>query len=84
MSTWVDTAKRAFSDGRHIVVERESGLEMKFPVAVNPRLAVGTLAQFNHIELSPYGLHWPDLDEDLSFQGIRQGHYGQHRTAPRS
>lgn len=79
MSTLVDSAKRAFSDGRHIFVEMESGLEVKFPVAGNPRLAAGTLEQLNRIELSPFGLHWPDLDEDLSFRGILQGHYGQRR-----
>lgn len=83
MNTLVDTAKRAFSDGHHIIVEMESGLEVKFPVAVNPRLVVGTLEQLNRIELSPFGLHWPDLDEDLSFRGILQGHYGQ-RSAPQA
>jgi hypothetical protein len=82
MSTLVDSAKRAFSDGRHIVMEMESGLELKFPVAENPRLAVGTLEQLNRIELSPFGLHWPDLDEDLSFRGILQGQYGQRRKWP--
>ncbi len=62
----------------------ESGLEVKFPVAENPRLAVGTLEQLNRIELSPFGLHWPDLDEDLSFRGILQGNYGQRRQRPNS
>lgn len=26
----------------------------------------------------PYGLHWPDLDEDLSFKGLLAGDYGQY------
>jgi hypothetical protein len=30
-----------------------------------------------NIELSPFGLHWPDLDEDLSIRGILAGDYGQ-------
>ena len=77
MSTLVDSAKRAYSDGRHIIVEMESGIEVKFPVSENPRLAAGTLHQLNRIEISPYGLHWPELDEDLSFRGILQGRYGQ-------
>ena len=83
MSILVDSAKRAFSDGRHIIVEMESGLELKFPVAENPLLAVGTFEQLNRIELSPFGLHWPDLDEDLSFRGILQGHYGQRQKTPK-
>jgi hypothetical protein len=79
MSTLVDSAKRAYSDGRHIIVAMESGIEVRFPVADNPRLAAGTLEQLNRIELSPFGLHWPDLDEDLSFRGSLRGQYGQQR-----
>jgi hypothetical protein len=30
-----------------------------------------------HIEISPFGLHWPDLDEDLSFHGLLEGNRGQ-------
>jgi len=59
----------------------ESGIEVKFPVAENPRLAGGTLEQLNRIEISPFGLHWPDLDEDLSFRGILRGRYGQTRKS---
>jgi hypothetical protein len=47
----------------------------------NPRLAAATPAQLNNIELSPFGLHWPDLDEDLSIRGIAQGDYGQGQKA---
>jgi len=63
-----------------IVVTMESDVEVRFPVAGNPRLARGTPAQFNHIEVSPFGLHWPDLDEDLSFRGLLAGDYGQLRA----
>jgi hypothetical protein len=82
MSTLVDSAKRAHSDGRYIIVEMESGIEVRFPVADNPRLAAGTQQQLNRIEISPFGLHWPDLDEDLSFRGILQGNFGQKRSRP--
>ena len=77
MNTLVDRARAAsFRDG-FIVVTMESGAEVRFPVGENPRLAHGTAEQLNHIELSPFGLHWPDLDEDLSFRGIAHGDYGQ-------
>ena len=80
MSILIDTAVTAsFSDG-DIVIVMESGTELRFPVAENPRLAAGTPAQLNNIELSPFGIHWPDLDEDLSFRGIAVGDYGQRRT----
>jgi hypothetical protein len=61
------------------VVAMESGSEIRFPVADNPRLSRGTPAQLNRIEISPFGLHWPDLDEDLSFRGLLLGDHGQHQ-----
>ncbi len=77
MNTLLDQARSAlFRDG-HIVVMMESGAEIRFPVAENPRLAGGTAEQLNKIEISPFGLHWPELDEDLSFRGLSQGDYGQ-------
>jgi hypothetical protein len=80
MSTLIDTARSAvFRDGQ-ILISLMSGAKMQFPVAENPRLARGTPEQLNNIEISPFGLHWPDLDEDLSLRGIAQGDYGQSRT----
>ena len=77
MNTLVDTARSAsFRDG-NIVITFESGVEIRFPVLKNPRLAKGTESQLNKIEISPYGLHWPELDEDLSFRGILSGRFGQ-------
>lgn len=77
MSILTDSAPSvAFRLGQ-IVIMMESGTEIRFPVAENPRLAQGTVEQLSRIELSPYGIHWPDLDEDLSFRGLLRGDYGQ-------
>ena len=46
------------------------GSEVRFPAVLNPRLARGTPQELANIELSPFGVHWPDLDEDLSIRGI--------------
>jgi hypothetical protein len=46
------------------------GSEVRFPVTLNPRLARGTPQEVANIELSPFGLHWPNLDEALSIHGI--------------
>ena len=62
----------------HIRVLIESGLEITFPVKENIRLSRGTEQQLNNIEVSPYGLHWPDLDEDLSFKGLLKDDFGQY------
>jgi len=40
--------------------------------AESPRLANATQKQRENFEISPsgYGIHWPDLDEDLSIDGL--------------
>ena len=70
----------AFSDGQ-IVIRMESGAEIRFPVADNPRLVKGTVAQLSNMEISPLGIHWPELDEDLSLRGLLEDDYGQRRKA---
>lgn len=80
MNTLVDQLKRAAYQDGHIIVVMESNAEIRFPVAGNPRLAAGTPQQLSNMEASPFGLHWPDLDEDLSFAGLLQGDYGQHQS----
>jgi hypothetical protein len=77
MNTLVDTADAAaYLDGL-IIVKMRSGAEMRFSIRDNPRLANASVQQLNNIEISPFGLHWPDLDEDLSFRGIAEGDHGQ-------
>jgi hypothetical protein len=80
MSTLIDSARSAIFEDGMIVVVMDSGGEIRFPVRANPRLARGTAAQLRNIEISPFGLHWPDLDEDLSFRGILAGDHGQHQN----
>ena len=77
MNSLTDRARSAAHVDGWIILRMESGSEIRFPVAENPRLAAGTPEQLHHIEISPFGLHWPDLDEDLSFHGLLEGNYGQ-------
>ena len=77
MNTLTDRAQSATHLNGMIVLTMCSGSEVRFPVALNPRLARGTPQELANIELSPFGLHWPDLDEDLSIRGILAGDYGQ-------
>ena len=77
MSTLVDKVTSAVYQEGHIVVAMQGDVQIRFPVAGNPRLSKGTPQQLNNIEVSPFGLHWPDLDEDLSFRGLLEGDYGQ-------
>ncbi len=77
MSTLIDRAESAVFEGGEILISMQSGQEIQFSVGDNPRLANGTPGQLNNMELSPFGIHWPDLDEDLSFRGLLSGDHGQ-------
>jgi hypothetical protein len=54
---------------------RQGGGEAVF--LVEPEVELRESVALNVRELSPFGLHWPTLDEDLSFEGILAGRYGQ-------
>ena len=77
MNTLIDTLKLAHYKNGMIRILLQSGVEIKFPVDNNPRLSNASAKELNHIEVSPLGLHWPDLDEDLSLRGVLNGNYGQ-------
>ena len=74
MSTLVDTPVSAKHSNGLIMVLMESGFEFSFPCEAYPGLAAATDQERSHIELSPMGLHWPDLDEDLSIRGLLRDH----------
>jgi len=80
-NTSADRALKAWHDGGIILVRFASGHEVRFPIKGNPRLESAEEADLGCIEISPFGLHWPKLDEDLSFAGILDGRYGQHQPA---
>jgi hypothetical protein len=52
--------------------------EIRFPVEANAKLNNANDSQRNNIEIicNGTGLHWPDLDEDLSVAGIIEGRFG--------
>ena len=80
MITLANSPMEAFHREGRIHVIMESGLEIAFPIAGNNRLAGKDHGLLNRIEVSPFGLHWPDLDEDLSIEGILAGRYGKQST----
>ena len=58
-----------------LAVELQDGRVISVPVQWYPRLARGTLRQRNQWELcgAGHGIHWPELDEDLSAEGLLAG-----------
>lgn len=71
MNTLIDTPTKARHRAGLIEIEMASGELIRFPVSVSPRLMAASPEQLEQIEVSPFGLHWPLLDEDLSIRGIR-------------
>jgi len=61
-----------------VCIRLEDGREIRFPASKNRRLRDATPSQLANIELicNGTGLHWPDLDEDLSILGILEGRLG--------
>jgi hypothetical protein len=58
-----------------ITVTLTDGRGLSFPLSWYPRLFHGTPSERNNWELmgGGYGVHWPDLDEDLSVEGFLAG-----------
>lgn len=60
-----DLLTAVISDGRIVSI----------PIAWFSRLIKATEKQLNNFEISPsgYGIHWPDLDEDISIKAFVMG-----------
>ena len=58
-----------------LTVELSDGRRLSVPLEWYPRLVNGTEAERQHWELirEGDGIHWPDLDEDLSVEGLLAG-----------
>jgi len=56
-------------------VSLRDGRIISVPLAWYPRLLNATPAQRNNWKIAGggYGIHWPDLDEDLSTEGLLRG-----------
>ena len=62
-------------DDHQLTVGLMDGRSISVPLAWYPRLLEATPEQRNHYEIAGggYGLHWPDVDEDLSTEGLLRG-----------
>ncbi len=81
MNTLNNTLSKAFYKNGFVVITLLSGVEIKFPIKGNKRLEDASEEDLMNIGISPLGLHWEALDEDLSLEGILSGDYGQSNKA---
>lgn len=56
-----------------LVVTLADGRSIVTPLDWYPRLSKATAAQRKNFEIMPMGIHWPDIDEDLSIAGMLTG-----------
>ncbi|MFQ5814479.1 MAG: DUF2442 domain-containing protein [Anaerolineae bacterium] len=56
-------------------VDLEDGRTVSVPIGWYPRLAHGMPEERTNFEISGagYGIHWPDLDEDIGIEGLLLG-----------
>jgi len=56
-------------------VDLIDGRTITVPLAWYPRLSTATAEQRAHWQIcgGGYGVHWPDIDEDLSAEGLFRG-----------
>lgn len=60
-----------------LIVLLSDGRRISTPLAWYPSLLAASQSQRDHFELSPFGIHWPEIDEDLNVAGMLNGETAQ-------
>ena len=71
---------RVTFDADSMWVSLNDGRVLGVPLAWFPRLLHASIAEREQVELSPRGLHWEALDEDISISGLLAGHGDRTRS----
>lgn len=74
IETNAQASKVAFIDGS-LIVELRDGRTISVPMDWYPRLLEATPSELSAWELTGggSGIHWPELDEDISIEGLLGG-----------
>ncbi|MGB3271271.1 MAG: DUF2442 domain-containing protein [Xanthobacteraceae bacterium] len=64
-----------------LVVSLRDGRRIVTPLDWYPRLKNASPLQRSNYEIMPMGIHWPDLDEDLSVAAMLKGRPARPRPA---
>lgn len=65
--------ERVWFDEQRLFVDLSDGRQLGVPLAWFPRLLHATPEQRAAVWLSPAGLHWDEIDEDISVEGLIAG-----------
>ena len=65
-----------------LIVDLADGRTISVPLAWFPRLLAATPEQRDNWQVSGagFGIHWPDIDEDLSVEGLLRGAPAPHTS----
>ena len=67
------TARAVEFTATELVVTLADGRTIATPLDWYPRLKGASAEQRAHFEIMPMGIHWPEIDEDLSIAGMLKG-----------
>jgi hypothetical protein len=62
-------------DDEQLTLSLEDGRVVSVPLSWYPRLCYGSHQERQHFQIggAGFGIHWPDLDEDIGVEGILLG-----------
>ena len=77
------SAKSVRFDDSSLWIELSDGRTLGIPFAWFPRLLHATPEQRERVEVGRMGLHWEELDEDISIAGLLAGLGDQTKSGRR-
>ena len=83
LATETATAKDVKVNHDALIVELRDGRKVSVPLTWYPRLAAGRPAERRNWQFigRGMGIHWPDLNEDISIEGLLLGRRSGESTA---
>ena len=75
-------AQKVWFENGHIYIIAADGREGNLPVRLFPRLYNASEEQLQKFTLSHHGIHWMELDEDLSYEGFFSEEYASKEKNP--
>lgn len=69
-------------DDNFLYVELADGRALQAPIWWYPRLVSADTSSRQNVQLMPMGIHWPDIDEDISIASILRGQKAPGARAP--
>ena len=72
------SAHKVSFDDATLWLSLSDGRVLGVPLVWFPRLLNATEAQREAVEITPFGLHWAELDEDISIPALLEGKRATH------